>query len=261
MRIDPVFLPAVHPGDLQEAFLRLFIAPGGHQLPRVVVIVPSRHRLALCDPFFINHQIPAIAAFAMLSRMPHDDVLPHDMAPNAHRLMHCALKSESRFPAHDALPVKDERRRSIRAHGADIGHHNRINTAVKRRLERHELFSFAAVKHIIRIHPHQIRLRRIGKRRIARVGKIIFPDIIEHLRRISARDGLRRVGRSRIQDHDLVDRRFHAVKTCRQTAFLIPDNHAKRYFHRSSPLSAANQAAHPCRFQHRVCQGAKKKFP
>ncbi len=80
---------------------------------------------------------------------------------------------------------------------------------------------------VIGIHVKDVFFGRIGKGGAAGCGEVTGPLVEKYPIRVSAGDGNRLIGRSGIDDIDLVDQIAYGFQTAGQHGFLVLDDHAE----------------------------------
>ena len=164
------------------------------------------------------------------------NILVEHIAGHAHRFMYHAGEDKARIPAHNPLPLIDQRRPPIPPDARMVFHHHRIHIGGQTGFERHELFPFAALHYVVRIQPEDKRPGRISKGSVARGGKIVVPRVIINPLREPQSHVFRSIRRACIQNDDFIHGALHAAQAPGESLFLIFDDHAKRKFRHGAPF-------------------------
>ena len=259
--VDAVFNPPVRHGQKlrERPFGHPRIAPI-HPFPRVIIAVPRGHPPPARHPLFIDIQIAPALRRLIAPLVANHDILVEHVARYAHRLMHHAGEDEARVPAHDPLPLIDQRRPPVLPDPRVIRRHHRVHIGSQAVFERHQLLLFAALHHIIRVQPEDKRLCRVVEGRVARGGKIVVPRVIIDAVCKLPGHALGAVRRARVHDDDFIDRALHAAQASREPFLFVFNDHAKRKFRHGAPFRPRS-GAHRAALSHRVCRETKKHAP
>ena len=165
-----------------------------------------------------------------------------------------------RVPAHDPLPLIDQRRPSVLPDPRVIRRHHRVHVGGQAVFERHQLLLFAALHHVVRVQPEDERLCRVVEGGVARGGKIVVPCVIIDAACKLPGHALGAVRRARVHDDDFIDRALYAAQASREPFLFVFDDHAKRKFRHGAPFRPRS-GAHRAALSHRVCRETKKHAP
>lgn len=107
-----------------------------------------------------------------------------------------------------------------------VAHDHRIEPRIERVLELAEPLPVPFQQHVVRIEPHHVLFRRLVERIVAGRGEVLNPFEIEDAVRVTGYDFLGPVGRTRVDDVDLVNQAPDGVQATPDRLFLVLDNHA-----------------------------------
>ena len=225
--LDAVFNPSIGPREeFFKALQRLFVSLVIPQFPCIIKQSTRIQRFAAGDQLLIDAQVASALACPFLA-MANDRIPIDDPSARRHRLMHRSFKSEAHRAAEQSLPIVGQRRLAARVEPHIVGQHHDIRVLANGPLERDQPLGVLRLKHIVRIHPEEKVLRRLGKGIVARKRKVVLPGkIIDPIGK-PARDVPGVIRGTRVDDHDLVHGRGHRFQAAGQMPVFVSHDHAK----------------------------------